>query len=85
VTAETLEAKAHELVRQLGPAKLAAVVQLLEVMIDDEDDELSEEDARAVVASREYFRRGGVGLSLQQVTSECGFNIDEITKGPKTS
>jgi hypothetical protein len=85
VTAETLEAKAHELVRQLGAVKLAAVVQLLEVMIDDEDDELSEEDARAVVASREYFLQGGEGLSFQQVVSECGFTVDQITKGSKTA
>ena len=34
--------KAHELLGQLNPGKLAAVVQLLEVMVHDEDEE--EED-----------------------------------------
>jgi hypothetical protein len=32
---DTLEAKAHELLGQLNPGKLAAVVHLLEVMVDD--------------------------------------------------
>ncbi len=67
-----LEAKAHELLGQLGPSQLAVVVQLLEVMIHD-DDELSEDDRRAVTASREYFRQGGEGLSFEQVVAECGF------------
>ena len=79
--ANPLEAKAHELLGQLGPSQLAVVVQLLEVMLhDDEDgeDELTEEDSRAVAASREYFRQGGEGLSFEQVVAECGFTMDQI-------
>ena len=79
--ANPLEAKAHELLGQLGPSQLAVVVQLLEVMIhddEDEDEELSEEDSRAVAASREYFRQGGEGLSFEQVVAECGFTMDQI-------
>ena len=79
--ANPLEAKAHELLGQLGPSQLAVVVQLLEVMLhddEDEDEELSEEDSRAVAASREYFRQGGKGLSFEQVVAECGFTMDQI-------
>ena len=48
----TLEAKAHELLGQLNPGKLAAVVHLLEVMVHDEDiedsDTLSPAEAKAI-------------------------------------
>ena len=36
MAADTLEAKAHELLGQLNPGKLAAVVHLLEVMMSRE-------------------------------------------------
>ena len=75
--ANPLEAKAHQLLGQLGPSQLAVVVQLLEVMVH-EDEELTEEDSRAVAASREYFRQGGEGLSFEQVVAECGFRMDQI-------
>ena len=41
---DTLEAKAHELLGQLGPVKLAVVVRLLEVMIEDEEESLTDEN-----------------------------------------
>jgi hypothetical protein len=83
----TLEAKAHELLGQLNPGKLAAVVHLLEVMVHDEDDEeeLSEEDRRAIAASREYFRQGGQGISLEQVVADCGFTLEQIRGAQKNS
>jgi hypothetical protein len=78
----SLEAKqqAHELIDQLGPSQIAAVVKLLEVMLHDDDDELTEEDRRAVAASREYFREGGEGISFEQVAAESGFTMDQIRK-----
>jgi hypothetical protein len=74
---------AHELLDRLEPIQVAAVVHLLEVMIHDDDDglgqeELTEEARRAIVASREYFRKGGEGVSFEQVVAECGFNMDQI-------
>jgi hypothetical protein len=77
----------HELVDELEPSQLAAVGQLLEVMVHDEDDELTDEDRRAVAASREYFRKGGEGTPLEQVVAECGFTMDQIRnyKGGPTS
>jgi hypothetical protein len=82
MAADTLEAKehAHQLLDQLGPDQIAAVLQLLKVMVEPEDEEpLSEEDRRAVAASREYFRRNPEGgVSLEQVAAECGFTMDQI-------
>jgi hypothetical protein len=81
MTTGTLEPKqhAHELIEQLAPGQLSVVVRLLEVMVHD--DELTEEDEQAVAASREYFKQGGKGLSLEQLAAECGITMDEIRKG----
>jgi len=68
----------HELIDQLGPSQLAAVGHLLEVMVHEDDDELTEEDRRAVAASREYFRKGAEGVPFEQVVAECGFTMDQI-------
>jgi hypothetical protein len=73
--------QAHALLDLLPPAKLGAVRNLLAVMIDEEDEEeLTEEDRRALTASREYFRQGGQGISFEQVVAECGFTMDQIRK-----
>ena len=85
---EPLEAKAHDLIGQLNPSKLAAVVQLLEVMVHDEgdeDEELTEEDRRALRASDEYFRNGGQGVPFEQVLAECGFTMDQIRGAKRDS
>ena len=74
----------HSLVDQLTPAKLEAVRNLLAVMIDNEDDEeLTDEDRRALRASREYFRNGGKGIPFEQVVAECGFTMDQIRGSKK--
>ena len=61
---DALEAKAHELLGQLGPEQLAAVVQLLEAMVHDEEPP-TEEDRRRVCESWEWFAQGGKGLSME--------------------
>jgi len=74
MAANTLETKAHELIGHLGAGQLAAVVHLLEVMIDDQDDELTEEDRRAIAGSREYFRQNPEsGLSFEEMVAGLGF------------
>jgi hypothetical protein len=72
--------QAHQLLDELGPAQFDAVAKLLEVMIHAEDgDELTEEDRRAVDASREYFRHNpGGGIPFEQVAAECGFTMDQV-------
>jgi hypothetical protein len=60
MAADTLEAKAHELLGRLNPGRLAAVVHLLEVMIHDEDiedsDTLSPAEAKAIAEADEWSR-----------------------------
>ena len=69
----------------LAQVKLAAVVQLLEVMIDDDDgeEELTEEDRRALRASDEYFRNGGPGIPLEQVVADLGLTMERIRGAKK--
>jgi hypothetical protein len=74
--------QAHQLLDQLGPAQFDAVVKLLEVMIGDEDDEeLTVEDRRAIAASRDYFRQNPEGgISFEQVLAECDLTMDQVRR-----
>jgi hypothetical protein len=76
---ETLEGKAHELIGQLNPSKLAAVVHLLEVMVhgDDEGEDVDVEEEAAVARSKEWFRHNE-GIPFEQVVADLGFSMDEI-------
>ena len=48
-------------------------------MLEPEEEPLTEEDRRAVAASREYFSRNPEGgVSLDQVAAECGLTMDQI-------
>jgi len=76
-----VEAKrhAHELLEQLSADQIAAVLQLLEVMVEPDDEPLTEEDRRAVAASREYFRRNPEGgVPFEQVVADVGLTMDQI-------
>lgn len=67
----------HALLERLSVEKLNVVRSLLEVMVDDEDDEeLTEEDRRAIAASRDYFEKGGEGISFEQVVADLGFTTE---------
>lgn len=67
---------------ELGPVQFDAVAKLLEVMVGEEE-ELTEEDRRAVSASREYFRQNPEGgLSLEQMAADCGLSMDQV-RNPK--
>jgi len=75
--------QAHALLDLLPPAKLGAVRSLLEVMIaDDDEEELTEEDRRALRASNEYFRNGGQGIPFEQVVADLGFTMEQIRGAP---
>jgi hypothetical protein len=67
-----------ELLDRLAPKQVAAVVKLIEVMIHEDDDELSEKDRQAIAASLEYFDKGGQGIPFEQVVAELGFTMDQI-------
>jgi|KBSMisStandDraft_5_1062788.scaffolds.fasta_scaffold297898_1 hypothetical protein len=69
----------HALLERLSVEKLNVVRNLLEVMVDDEgDEELTEEDRRAIAASRDYFEKGGEGISFEQVVADLGFTMDQV-------
>ncbi len=71
----TLEAKAHELLGQLNPGKLAAVVHLLEVMIHDDDiedsDTLSNAEAKAIAEADEWSKQNEA-IPHEEVLAEFG-------------
>jgi hypothetical protein len=70
--------QAHALLDRLSPAKLAVVRSLLAVMVDDDEEELAEEDRRALRASGKYFRNGGQGIPFEQVVADLGFTMEQI-------
>ncbi len=70
--------QAHKLLDQLGPPQFDAVVRLIEVMVHEDEEELTAEDRRALRASDEYFRDGGQGIPFEQVVADLGFNMDQI-------
>jgi hypothetical protein len=75
--------QAHDWLDRLPPAKLGAVHSLLEVMVDEagEDEELTEEEGQALLASREYFRKGGQGVAFEQVVADLGFTMEQVRGG----
>jgi hypothetical protein len=85
MAASTLEAKAHELLGQLGPSKLAAVVQLLEVMVHDENlvdedgDTLSPAEAKAIAEADEWSKHNAP-IPHEQVLAEFGLTMPEWEK-----
>ncbi len=81
---EALEAKAHDLIGQLNPGKLAAVVQLLEVMVhdDEEDEEISPEEEAAVARSKAWFQHNE-GIPFEQVVADLGFTMNQIRNAGK--
>lgn len=78
MAANTLEAKAHELIGQLNPAKLAAVVHLLEVMVDEEEP-VTEEDRRRFHQGQAWFaERGDKGIPMEDVLAEFGMKPEDF-------
>jgi hypothetical protein len=73
---------AHQLLDQLDPGQFEAVVRLLEVMTDPanvsiadapiDDEPVSEEEERAVAASKEWFKHNA-GIPFEDVAAELGF------------
>jgi len=79
----TLESKAHELLGQLGPGKLDAVVHLLEVMVYDEDtddsDTLSPAEAKAIAEAGESLKHNDP-IPHEQVLAEFGLSMTDWEK-----
>ena len=71
--------QAHAWLDQLPLAKLGAVRSLLEVMIDDDDEELTEEDRRALQTSLDSIEKHGT-VSMEEVLADFGLTMDEFEK-----
>jgi len=78
--------QAHQMLDQLDPGQFDAVVRLLEAMTDPvtalrdapiDDEPESEEEERAVAASRKWFRNHP-GIPLEEVAAELGFTMEQI-------
>jgi hypothetical protein len=78
---------AYELLDRLGPSQLDAVIRLLEVMTDPEtasirnapidDEPVTEEEERAVAASKEWFKNNR-GIPMEQVAAELGLTMKQV-------
>jgi hypothetical protein len=78
---------AHELIDRLAPGQVAAVVGLLEIMLDPvsrslanaplDDEPVPEEEAREIAAARASLDRGE-GILHEQVLAEFGLSAEEI-------
>ncbi len=82
-TVDTLEAKAHELLGQVNAGKLAAVVRLLEVMVEEdvEDrDTLSTAQAKAITEADEWSRHNQP-IAHEEVLAEFGLSVADWRKG----
>lgn len=82
---------AHQLLDQLDPGQLTAVVHLLEVMltpsvsanasVTPENEEISEEEERAVADAKEWLsRNGGKGIPHEEVLADFGLTMDDFLK-----
>jgi len=80
---------AHELIEQLPPHQLSAVVGLLEAIIDPvsrkpaaapiDDEPETEEERRAVEQSNEWLRQhGGTGIPHKEVLRDFGLTTEDF-------
>jgi len=76
---------AHQLLDQLESGQFEAVARLLKVMVDValadaplDDEPVSEEEERAVAASKEWFKHNE-GIPLEDVVAELGFTMEQVT------
>jgi len=78
---------AHHLIDRLPQAQLLALVGLLEVMVDPanvsirnapiDDEPETEEEARAVTASKEWFKTNP-GIPFEEVVADLGFTMEQV-------
>ena len=77
---DPLEAKAHELIGQLhNPGKLAAVVHLLEVMVHENEEPVTDEDRGRYHEGQAWFEeRGGKGIPMTDVLADFGLKLEDF-------
>jgi hypothetical protein len=72
---------AHELLDQLGPGQLAAVVHLLETMVSHEEDRdtLSDAERKAIAEADEWLKRNQP-IAHERVLTELGLTSADWEK-----
>jgi hypothetical protein len=72
---------AHQLLDQLGPGQLAAVVHLLETMVspDEEGDTLSPAEAKAIAEADEWSKHNAP-IPHEEVLAEFGLSMADWEK-----
>jgi hypothetical protein len=81
--------QAHDLIEQLAPSQVSAVVHLLEVMTDPvarslanasiDDEPVTEEEAREIATARASLDRGE-GIPHEQVLAEFGLAPEDFAR-----
>jgi hypothetical protein len=84
--------QAHELIERLAPSQVSAVVGMLEAMLDPvsraianapvDDEPVSEEEARALAASREWLKHNP-GIPHEEVLADFGLTPYDLKKNQK--
>jgi hypothetical protein len=86
--------QAHELIERLAPSQVAAVIGMLEAMLDPvaraiaraplDDEPETEAERQAVAESKAWFeRQGGQGISHEDVLADFGLTPNDFKKNRK--
>ena len=81
--------QAHELIERMAPGQIFAVVTVMETMLDPvsraianapfEDEEISEEETRAVAASKAWMaEHPGQGIPFEALLADFGISAEEL-------
>ena len=76
---------AHALLDRILPDQINTAVRFLEFLLVSapvEDEEIGEEEERAVARSKEWFKNND-GIPFEQVVAEMGFTMDQIRSASK--
>ena len=79
---------AHELIERLEEAQIGTAVRFLEFLLLDpvnralatapvEDEEIGEEESKAVARSKEWFQHNE-GIPFEQVVADLGFTMEQV-------
>lgn len=67
----------HSLLDQLPPAKLGVVRSVLEAMLDDDDEELTEADRDALRVGLDSLPKHGT-VSMEEVLADVGLTMADL-------
>jgi hypothetical protein len=71
---------AQQLLNQLAPAQLAAVIHLLETMVDPEDSDTLSESERKAIAEADEWLKHNEPIPHEQVLAEFGLTMADWEK-----